>query len=110
MAHADGKPSHGTERIGKESSQDARDRERGNAMTWGDAVEWAMAAMPFAGTSAIPVVVSLALNGWDLNRVSWLAWALSAWLLFVSVGGIWGAIADSHRPPREQGRQGQQFM
>jgi hypothetical protein len=74
-------------------------------MRWGDYVEWAVAALPFVGMSAIPVVLNLAVTGWVLPRVSWVAWALSAWLLFASVGGIWGAIADSKRPPHGQGRQ-----
>jgi hypothetical protein len=100
-----GKQSGGTERIGKESSRDARRREKGNVMTWGDYVEWAIAAIPFIGMSAIPVVVNLAVMGWDLPRVSWAVWALSAWLFIVSVGGIREAIADSNRPSREQGRQ-----
>jgi hypothetical protein len=74
-------------------------------MTWGDAVEWTIAAIPFVGMSAIPVIVNLAVTGWDLPRVSWAAWALSAWLFIVAVGGIRGAIADRDRPSREQGRQ-----
>jgi hypothetical protein len=73
-------------------------------MTWGDYVGWAIAALPFAGMSALPVVVNLAVTGWDLSRVSWVAWALSAWLFIVSVGGIWGAIADRDRPSRAQDR------
>jgi hypothetical protein len=74
-------------------------------MRWGDSVEWAIAALSFIGMSAIPVVLNLAVTGWDLPRVSWIAWALSAWLFIASVGGIWGAIADSNRPAREQGSQ-----
>jgi hypothetical protein len=74
-------------------------------MRWGDYVGWAIAALPFVGMSALPVVLNLAVTGWDLPRVSWIAWALSAWLFIASVGGIWGAIADSHRPAREQGPQ-----
>jgi hypothetical protein len=74
-------------------------------MTWGDSVEWGIAAIPFAGMSAIPVVVNLAVTGWDLSRVSWIAWVLSAWLFIAAVGGIQGAIADSGRPARAQGRQ-----
>ena len=66
---------------------------------------WAIAALPFVGMSAIPVVLNLAVTGWDLPRVSWIAWALSAWLLFMSGGGIWEAIADSNRPARGQGPQ-----
>jgi hypothetical protein len=100
-----GKQSDETERIGKESSRDARRREQGNVMTWGDYVEWAIVAIPFIGMSAIPVVVNLAVTGWEIPHVSWAAWALSAWLFIVSVGGIWEAIADSDRPSREQGRQ-----
>jgi hypothetical protein len=94
-----------TERLGKESSRDARRSEKGNVMTWGDYVEWAIAAIPFLGMSAIPVVVNLAVTEWDLSRVSWVAWALSGWLFIASVMGIRGAIADSDRPSREQGRQ-----
>jgi hypothetical protein len=71
-------------------------------MRWGDSVVWAIAALPFVGMSAIPVVLNLAVTGWDLPRVSWIAWALSAWLLLMSVGGIWEAIADSNRPAGEQ--------
>jgi hypothetical protein len=100
-----GKQSGGTERIGKESSQDVQRSEKGNVMTWGDYVEWAIVAIPFIGMSAIPVVVNLAVTGWDLSRVSWVAWALSAWLCLASVVGMWGAIADRDRPAREQGRQ-----
>jgi hypothetical protein len=74
-------------------------------MTWGDSLEWALAAIPFAGMSAIPVVVNLAVTGWDLPRVSWIAWALSAWLCLVSVMGIRAAIADRGGPAHEQGRQ-----
>ena len=70
-----------------------------------DSVEWVIAALPFIGMSAIPVVVNLAVTGWDLPRVSWVAWALSAWLFFASVMRIRGAIAGSHRPPREPSRQ-----
>ena len=73
-------------------------------MTWTDSVEWAIAALPFAGMSALPVVVNLAVAGWDLPRVSWAAWAFSAWLLVACVGGIWGAITDSDRPAREPDR------
>jgi hypothetical protein len=80
--------------MGKESSQNARRREKENGMRWTDYVEWGIAALPFIGMSAIPVVVNLAVAGWDLPRVSWVAWALSAWLFLVSLGGI-----------REQGRQ-----
>jgi hypothetical protein len=89
----------------KESSRNARRREQGNVMTWRDSVEWAIAAIPFAAMSAIPVVVNLAVTGWDLSRVSWVAWALSAWLFIASVAGIRGAIADRDRPPHEQRRQ-----
>jgi hypothetical protein len=74
-------------------------------MTWGDNVELAIVAIPFVGMSAIPVVVNLAVMGWDLPRVSWAVWALSAWLFIVSVGGIWEEIADSNRPSRAQGQQ-----
>jgi hypothetical protein len=74
-------------------------------MRWGDYVGWAIAALPFVGMSAIPVVLNLAVTGWDLPRVSWIAWALSAWLFIASVGGIWGAIADSNLSAREQGSQ-----
>jgi hypothetical protein len=88
--------------MGKESSLDARRREKGHVMTWGDNVEWAIAAIPFVAMSAIPVVVNLAVTGWDLSRVSWAAWGLSAWLFIVAVGGIREAIADSDRPSREQ--------
>ncbi len=73
-------------------------------MTWGDCVEWGLAAIPFIGMSAIPVGLNLAITGWDLSRVSWVAWALSAWLLLASVMGIRGAIADSDQPPRGPGR------
>jgi hypothetical protein len=79
---------------------------KGHVMRWGDSVEWAIAAFPFIGMSALPVVLNLAVTGWDLPRVSWIAWALSAWLFIASVGGIWGAITDSNRPPREQRPQG----
>jgi NO-binding membrane sensor protein with MHYT domain len=65
-------------------------------------VEWAIAAMPFVGMSAIPVVVNLAVTGWDLSRVSWVAWALSVWLFIMAIGGIWKAIADRDGPTREQ--------
>ncbi len=74
-------------------------------MTWRDSVEWAVVAISFAGMSAIPVVLNLAVTGWDLSRVSWVAWALSAWLCLASVVGMWGAIAECNRPAREQGRQ-----
>jgi hypothetical protein len=74
-------------------------------MTWGASVGWAIAAIPFVAMSAIPVVVNLAVTGWDLARVSWIAWALSAWLFIAAVGGIWGAIAAGDRPAREAGRQ-----
>ena len=73
-----GKQSDKTERIGKESSHNARRREKGNVMTWGDCVEWAIVAIPFIGMSAIPVVVNLAVTGWEIPHVSWGAWVLSA--------------------------------
>jgi hypothetical protein len=100
-----GKPSGRTERIGKESSWDAGHSEKGHVMTGADYVEWTIAALPFAGMSTIPVVVNLAVTGWDLSRVSWIAWALSAWLLIASVMGTWEAIADSDRPSREPRRE-----
>jgi hypothetical protein len=78
---------------------------KGNMMRWGDDVAWAIAAIPFIGMSAIPVVLNLAVTGWDLSRVSWAAWALSAWLFTASVVGIRGAIADRDRPAHEQGRE-----
>jgi hypothetical protein len=34
--------------------------QRWHVMTWGGYVEWAIAAIPFGGMSAIPVVVNLA--------------------------------------------------
>jgi len=74
-------------------------------MTWGDGVEWAVAAIPFLGMSTIPVVLNLAVAEWDLSRVWWVAWTLSAWLFIVSVMGIREAIADSDRPAREPGRR-----
>jgi hypothetical protein len=76
-------------------------------MTWSDRAEWGVAATPFLGMSAVPVVLNLAVTGWDLSRVSWIAWALSAWLLLASVGGIRGAIAEGGRPAREAGREDQ---
>ncbi len=75
-----------------------------DGMTWGDCVEWGLAAIPFIMMSAIPVVLNLAVTGWDLSRVSWAAWALSAWLLLASVMGLRGAIADSDQPSRGPGR------
>jgi len=95
----------GRGRIGKESNRDVWRCEKENVMTWGDDVERAIAAIPFIGMSAIPVVVNLAVTGWDLPRVSWTVWALSGWLFIASVGGIWEAIADSRRPSRTQGQQ-----
>jgi hypothetical protein len=74
-------------------------------MTWCDSVEWAIVAISFAGMSAIPVGVNLAVTGWDVSRVSWVAWALSAWLCLASVVGLREAIADRHRPAHAQGRQ-----
>lgn len=79
-------------------------------MTWGDSIEWAIAAIPFAGMSTIPVVANLAVTGWELPRVSWIAWALSAWLCIVSVMGIRAAIADSGGPSHEQSRQDHTHM
>jgi hypothetical protein len=76
-------------------------------VTWGEYVEWAIAVIPFAGVIAIPVLVNLATNGWEMHRVSWAAWALSGWLLLVSVMGIRDAIADRTRPPRDQDRHDQ---
>jgi hypothetical protein len=93
------------ERLGQASSREARRRAKGHVMTWRDYVEWAIVAISFAGMSVIPVVLNLAVTGWDLSRVSWVAWALSAWLCLASVVGMWGAIADRDRPAREQGRQ-----
>ena len=74
-------------------------------MTWSDAVAWAVAALSFIGMSAIPVVLNLAVTGWDLSRVSWLAWGLSVWLFIMAIGGIWEAIADRDGPAHEQGRR-----
>jgi hypothetical protein len=74
--------------MGQASSLEARRREQGPVMTWGDNVEWAIAAIPFVGMSALPVLVNLAVTGWDLSRVSWAVWVLSAWLFIVSVGGF----------------------
>jgi hypothetical protein len=88
-----------------ESSLDTRLHEKGHVMTWGDYVEWAIAAIPFVGMSAIPVVVNLGVTGWDLSRVSWAIWVLSAWLFIMAVGGIREAITDSDQPSREQDRQ-----
>jgi hypothetical protein len=68
-------------------------------MTWGDSVEWVMAAIPFVGMSAIPVVLNLAVTGWDLARVSWVVWALSAWLFIAAVGGF------RERSPAATGRR-----
>jgi len=76
-------------------------------MTWGERAEWAVAATPFLGMSAVPVVLNLAVTGWDLSRVSWIAWALSAWLLLGSVGGIREAVSEGDRPAREVGREDQ---
>jgi hypothetical protein len=64
-----------------------------------------MAAIPFVGMSAIPVVLNLAVTGWDLARVSGVVWALSAWLFIAAVGGIQGAVAGRDRPARAQGRE-----
>jgi len=105
-----GTPSGGTERLGKESSRDAPRSDKGTVMTWRDYMEWAITTIPFVGMSAIPVVVNLAVTGWDLSRVSWVAWALSAWLFIVSVMGIREAIADSDRRFRKQGQEDQTRM
>jgi hypothetical protein len=80
----------------------ARCREKGHVITWSEKVEWAISAIPFIGMSAIPVVINLAVTGWNLSRVSWVAWGLSAWLLIMAVGGIREAIADSDRPSHER--------
>jgi hypothetical protein len=71
-------------------------------MTWSDTVAWAIPALSFLLMSAIPVVLNLAATGWDLSRVSWVAWGLSAWVFIVAIGGIREAIADSNGPSREQ--------
>ena len=81
----------------------ARHREKGHVMTWSEKVTWAIPAISFIGMSAIPVVLNLAVTGWHLSHVSWVAWGLSAWLLIMAVGGIWQAIADRDRPSHERG-------
>jgi hypothetical protein len=78
---------------------------KGHVMTWSDAVAWAVPALSFIGMSAIPVVLNLAVTGWDLSRVSWVAWGLSVWLFMMAIGGIWEAIADSDGPSHEQDRR-----
>ena len=81
---------------------DERRPEKGHVMTWRDTVAWAIPAISFVVMSAIPVILNLAATGWDLSRVSWVAWALSGWLFMMAIGGIWKVIADRDGPAREQ--------
>jgi hypothetical protein len=67
-------------------------------------------APSFAGMSAIPVILNLAVTGWDLSRVSWVAWGLSAWLFTMSAMGFWEAITDCDRPAHELGRPDHTWM
>ena len=88
--------------MGREPSPDERRPAKGHVMIWRDIVTWGIPAISFVVMSAIPVVLNLAATGWDLSRVSWVAWALSGWLFMAAIGGLWGAIADREGPAREQ--------
>ena len=103
LAHEAGRTrAHANGKNGVEPEKAAS--EKGNVMTWGDYVEWAICNTLHRNErdpsgreprgdgvgSASRVMGRMGALGVAVHRVR---------------GGIWGAIADSDRPSREQGQQ-----